>query len=333
MSSRRTFLLNSLAAAAFAPLASLRLAADAASTAAAAEKSFMQGRRFLAADYSAAKVHIVEPDGKISWTLPAREANDLWLLRGGSVLVTKGNGVKEVAIDSGAVKFDYTTKAEVYATQRLPDGNTFVGECSSGRLLIIAPDGKTIVRETPLLAAQTTAKRPFPGGHGFMRAARVLPNGNFLVSRFGGGEAAEIAPDGKVVWSVKVPGGVHSVARAANGHTYVSAADFNIGRGKDRHKNPAFYEFDAAGKIVWSVSNADLPTRPLRFVGGFQILPNGNALLCNWVGHGHFGKAPHLLEITRSKKIVWQYNDHKQFRTISNVQIFDKGNEPLEGTH
>jgi outer membrane protein assembly factor BamB len=319
---------------------SLALAATAVAAAAAAStsvaaaadtptptgESFMKGRSFVAADYSAGKVHIVGGDGKITWSHPAASTNDVWILPSGNLLFAKGNGAKEVSRD-GTVKFEYTTKAEVYAVQRLPDGNTFVGECSSGKLLVVAPDGKKLVKEVPLLAAQTTPKRPFPGGHLFMRGARFLPNGHFLTTRYQKGEVVEHDADGKVVWSAKVPGGAHSVVRTANGHTFAAAGDGRV----NRRSNPAIYEFDAAGKVVWQVTNDDLPGRPLRFCGGFQILPNGNILLSNWVGHGQFGKAPHLLEITRDKKVVWTYDDHKQFKTIASVHVFGEDGKPLSG--
>jgi len=190
--------------------------------------------------------------------------------------------------------------------------------------------------EVRLLAKQTTPERPLPGGHGFMRCARALDNGNFLISRFGAGAVEEYDRAGKLVWSAKVPGGAHTVVRAANGHTFVSAADFDIrAAGADgkpsgkKFKNPAFYEFDRAGNVVWKITNDDLPGRPLRFAAGFFLLPNGNVLLCNWVGHGHHGKAPHMLEITRDKKVVWQFDDHKQFRTVSSVHPFGDDGKPL----
>jgi len=68
---------------------------------------------------------------------------------------------------------------------------------------------------------------------------------------------------------------------------------------------------------------------------GFQKLPNGNVLVSNWLGHGKFGTAPHLLEITPDKKIVWTYADHTTFRTVATVQVFAAGDTPLcgEGTH
>jgi hypothetical protein len=290
------------------------------------EAPFMKGRRFAATDYTSGKVSIVEADGKVSWTHPATRSNDVWILPGGSLLFGTGNGAKEVAPKDNTTRFNYTVeKAEIYAAQRLPNGNTFVGECSTGKLQEIAPDGK-IVRTVELIPASKARGKHNPGGHGFMRNARVLPNGNFLVPHHDLRLVAEYTPEGKKIWEIKTPAIVHSVTRLANGNTLFSCGD----SGK-----PGLYEVTPDKQTAWQLTNEDLPGRPLRFVAGFQVLPNGNVLLCNWLGHKQFGKAAHLMEITRAKQVVWTYADHKQFRTISSVHVFNDDNGPVnsEGFH
>jgi len=285
------------------------------------EDAFMKGRRFLAGDYSGAKVCIVEADGKISWSHAAPSCNDVWILGEERVLFTTGKGVKEVDIKTNAILFEYASSSEIYATQRLPNGNTFVGECSSAKLLEVAPDGRRIVRSLALIPPEKAGGKALPGGHGFMRNARVLKNGNYLVSHYAGKGASEYAPDGRIVWSVKTPTGIHSVIRLDNGNTLVAGSDGGpVG----------LYEYDPRGERVWSLTNDDLEGKPLKFLTGFQVLPNGHFLLSNWVGHGQFGKAPHILEVTRDKKVVWTFNDHVNFKTVASVQVFPKEGEKLE---
>lgn len=286
-----------------------------AGTALADDASFMKGRRFAVGDYTSGKVCIVEADGHVSWEQKAPNCNDLWIQPGGSLLFSTGHGVKEVAKD-GAVKFEYNSPAEIYAVQRLANGNTFVGECSTGRLLELAPDGKTVVKELRLLPADKS------GGHAYIRNVRVLKNGNFLAAHYGGRYVAEYAPDGTVVWTFKTPGGPHSVTRLDNGNTLIACGD---------NGTPCLIEVTPEGKTVWELSNNDLPDKPLKFLTGFHKLPNGNVLISNWVGHGKFGTAPHLLEVTPDKKVVWSFNDHKTFRTVATVQVFGDGDAPLSG--
>jgi hypothetical protein len=61
----------------------------------------------------------------------------------------------------------------------------------------------------------------------------------------------------------------------------------------------------------------------------YQIhrLPNGNTVLCNYLGHGQFGKAPHLIEITPDKKVVWTYGNHNEVRTMTCVQMLEDAGE------
>jgi len=284
-----------------------------------AAESFMQGKRFACADYSGKKVCIVEADGSISWQHKAPSCDELWLLPNDRILFTTGHGVKEMSYKSNEVLFDYTSKSEIYAAQRLADGSTFVGECNSGRLLTLDKDGK-VINSINLLPEGKD------GGHTYYRNARVLKNGDYLVAHYGQKEVIEYSPEGKVVWKVKTPGGPHSTCRLANGNTMAACGD---------NGTPCLVEYNPKGEIVWQLSNADLEGNPLKFLTGFQKLPNGNFVISNWVGHGKFGTAPHLLEVTPAKKIVWRYNDHKAFRTISSVQVFNDDGTPLcgEGKH
>jgi hypothetical protein len=52
--------------------------------------------------------------------------------------------------------------------------------------------------------------------------------------------------------------------------------------------------------------------------------------MSNWLGHGQFGKAPHLIEVTPEKKVVWTFADHQTMKTISQVVILDA---PAAGRH
>ena len=271
---------------------------------------------FVCTDYTAGKVFIVSADGKAEWEYPAKNCNDLWVLPSGNLLFNTGHGVREVT-RAKEVVFDYQSKSEIYACQRLTNGNTFVGECNSGRLLDVAPDGKTIVKEIRLLPEGKG------GGHAYMRNARRLANGNYLVTHYGEGVVREYDADGKVVRSIPAAGGPHSVTRLPNGNTLITCGDQKGGS--------RVFEADADGKTVWQVQGEELPGISLKFIAGVQRLPNGNTVICNWLGHGQFGKAPHLIEITPDKRAVWTFADHVTMKTISNVVLLDVPGNPIRG--
>ena len=266
-----------------------------------------EGHLFACADYSQGKVCIVAADGKIEWEYPASNCNDLWVLPSGNLLFTTGHGVKEVTREKKVV-FDYESKSEIYACQRLANGNTFIGECSAGRLLDVDPSGK-IVKEIKLLPEGKD------GGHAYMRNARRLANGGYLVTHNGESVVREYDAQGKVVLEIPAAGGPHSAARLANGNTLIACGDQAGGN--------RVFETDAAGKTVWQIKDAELPGIQLYFMAGLQRLPNGNTVVSNWLGHGNFGKAPHLIEVTPDKKVVWTYANHEAFKTISSVQLLD----------
>ena len=262
---------------------------------------------FACADYSAGRVFLVDGAGKVTWSNAAPSCNDLWVLPSGNLLFSTGHGVTELTRDKQVV-FRYESKSEIYACQRLPDGTTFVGECNAGRLLELDPTGR-VVKEVRLLPEGKD------GGHLYMRNARRLPDGHYLVAHYGEQVVREYDAAGKTVREFAAPGGPHSVARLPDGHTLITTAD--------KAKDPHLLEYDADGKLIWDVSNRDLPGAPLRFLAGLHRLPNGNTMVCNWLGHGQFKTAPHLLEIAPDKKVVWSYANYDDMKTISTIVVLD----------
>lgn len=281
-------------------------------------QSVQQGvaHRFICADYTQGKVFVVSREGRVEWVYPAPNCNDVWALTNGNFLFTTGHGVKEVKPDKTVV-FSYETKSEVYACQRLADGNTFVGECNSGRMLEITPEGK-IAHEAHLLPLGQD------GGHLFIRNARRLNNGHYLVAHYSQQAVVEYDRDGKEVMRISAPGGPHSVVRLPGGNTLIACADMDdAGR--------RVIEVNSEGRTVWSVADGELSGVSLKFMAGLQRLPNGNTVMANWLGHGQFGKAPHIIEVTSDKKVVWTFSDHQTMKTVSSIQLLDVPGDPTRG--
>lgn len=261
-------------------------------------------RPFLASDYVANRVCMVSKNGAIEWEIPAANSCDVWALQNGNILFATRDGAKEVTRDKKVV-WEYKTEKgnEVYACQRLPNGDTLVGELGACRLIEVGADG-TIHKTVPVPAKGKV--------HLQFRNARKLDNGHYLVACNADHAVRELDSEGKVVWQFAAPGDPFCAVRLSNGNTLIGCGDGHT-----------LVEVDAAGKIVWQIGENDLPGITLRFVAGVQRLPNGNTVVCNWLGHGHIGDGVHLFEITPEKKIVWQYADHKLFKTISSIQLLD----------
>ena len=269
--------------------------------------------QFACTDYTQGMVFVISNTGKPVWQYPAARCNDLWVLPNGNLLFNTGNGVKEVTREKKVV-FSYESKSAIYACQRLPNGNTFIGECNSGLLLELAPDGKP-VKKIKLLPDSTD------GGPTFMRNARKLENGNYLVAHYGLDKVSEYDSLGKVLNEIHITGGPHTAIRLKTGHTLIACSDHN--------GEPRVVEMDKSGTIVWQLAKNELPGIELKFMTGFECLPNGNLVLTNWLGHNQFGKAPHAFEITRDKQVVWKYDDDSVLKTMSTIQLLDATGKPL----
>jgi hypothetical protein len=275
-----------------------------------------QGHPFACADYSQGKVFLVSAAGLVEWEYPAPSCDDLWVLPSGNLLFVTGHGAKEVTRDKQVV-FSYESKSEIYACQRLADGNTLIGECNAGRLLEVDPQAK-ILKELRLLPEGKD------GGHAYMRNARRLANGHYLVTLYSQQVVREYDAQGQLVREIPAPGGPHSVMRLPNGNTLIACGDMPP-------TGANVLEVDPAGKVVWQITREELPGLTLAFLTGLQRLPNGNTVLTNWLGHGQFGKGPHLIEVTPDKQVVWTFADHKTMQTLSSVQLLDVPGDATQG--
>ncbi|MBI5801266.1 MAG: cellulase family glycosylhydrolase [Verrucomicrobia bacterium] len=264
--------------------------------------------RFVCADYIQGRIFIVSTNGSVEWEHPAPSCNDLWALPNGNLLFTTGHGVREVTREKKVV-FSYESKSEIYACQRLANGNTFIGECNAGRLLEVESSGK-IAKEIRLLPEGKN------GGHLYMRNARRLANGRYLVAHYGDQVVREYDGEGRLAREIPAASGPHSVVRLPNGHTLIACGDMV----KDGAR---VFEVDAAGKTVWEIKSSDLPGISLKCMTGLQRLPNGNTVMSNWQGHGQFRSGPHVIAVTPDKTVIWTFSDHLTMRTISSLQLLD----------
>jgi hypothetical protein len=264
----------------------------------------------IAADGSKGKVFKISPEGKIVWEFKAPRCHDAWMLDNGNVLATYRGGVIEISPKKKIV-WKYEVKGEVHAVQRLSDGNTLVGDPARGRLIEVNKDGK-IVKEVKM-----TFK---VGGHGMMRHARKLKNGNYLVAHHKNKVIREYKPDGKVVMEIKTEAPAFAAVRLASGNTMCSEW-FRI------------KEVDPKGKVVWSMTKKEIVEQLTpggkevekgeALMTGIQMLSNGNIAIANYFGHGKGARGAVLFEVTRDKKVVWQYTNKKDTGGVMGVHIVD----------
>ena len=275
----------------------------------AAEK---ETRKFLTADSSKGRIAIIDEDGKTAWEHKIGPLHDLHVLENGHLLFqTNWTHIVELDPKTNKVVWEYEAKhspgnkdrkVEVHAFQRLKNGHTMIVESGSTRILEVDADGE-IVKEVPLKVTN-------PHPHKDTRLVRKLENGHYLVCHESDGLVREYGPDGQTVWQYKVPmfgreakGGhgleafgnaCFSAVRLENGNTL-------IGTGNGH----SVIEVTPEKKIVWKLTQNELPDIQLAWVTTLEVLPSGNIV----IGNCHAGpENPQIVEINRDKKVVWSFS-------------------------
>jgi hypothetical protein len=76
-------------------------------------------------------------------------------------------------------------------------------------------------------------------------------------------------------------------------------------------------------KIAWQFTAEDAPELKMSWIVGIQRLKNGDLVAANF-SRGHEGSGPHAFEITRNKKVVWTFDDHKLSTLVTMVHYLDE---------
>jgi len=271
--------------------------------------------RFIVCCFSKRKVVIVDKDGKFERVIEkAGNVQDAWMLRDGNILYSHYGGAR-VVDPRGKIIWEYKTdkpkETQVHSAQPLSNGNVLIGESGRSRLVEVDRRGK-VVKEIKI-KTQTKHK------HREFRTCRKTLRGTYLVACFGDGVFREVDGNGRVLREL-IPGarpqkgGAHAVVPLPNGHVLAST-----GYAK------SFVEFDRNGKVVWTLSQKDLPEGfKLAYACSAQRLPNGNTVVATY--HGD----PQFLEVTRDKKVVWSYN-HQELGNASGIVLLDVKGDPAKG--
>ncbi len=294
------YTLTLLTALLFAPLAALD-AADAPIS-----------HRVLCTDYKGNRVVILSATGDIEWEFPANTPQDCWLLPNGNVLFSQITGAAEVTMDKKVVwEYKAPAKAKVHSCQPLPDGNVLVSECLMSRIVVVGRDG-SVVKEMPIKSTSLNS-------HQF-RGARRTSDGHYWVCLMDEKKVAELDVNGSLLREIPFDGHPLEAVKLPNGHLIVTLWD-----------KSHVVELDENLKPVWEITEKELPGNPLQIPVGIHRLPNGNTIIGNYIGKGFEGKQPMVFEVTRDKKVVWEFADHARFKTTCQMQILDVPADAAKG--
>ncbi len=267
------------------------------------------------------KTYIVDASGKKTWTYP-HATRDGYVLDDGSIILTlnkskkkyPGGAVIKIAPDGKEALIHRGTPAEVNSAQPTADGTYVITEAGDKpRLLEVDAAGKIVV-EFPLIC-QTK------NHHLETRMARKLSDGTYLAPHLLDFAVVQYAADGSVLkkFDTTVEGDperkIHTwpftAISSEDGHTFVTCTN--------GHR---VVKFDAGGKVVWTLTNDDLPGPWLKDPCGAQLLPNGNLVITSYAAGRADVDAPKLFEVTPEKEVVWTYVDGEK-KGIHHFQILD----------
>lgn len=280
--------------------------------------------RFLACG---SKTYIMGEDGKAEWTYP-ESTRDGYVLNDGTIVLTltksklhPGGAVVRITPDGDETIIWKGTQAEINSAQPTPDGTFVMTEAGENpRLLEVDRDGK--VRLQFPLACQRQ------NHHMQTRMARKLADGTYLAPHLLDFAVIHYASDGTVLSKLdttvdgdadhKIHSWPFTAIRHGDGHTLVCCTHGN-----------RVVDFDEHGKIVWRLTNDDLPGDWLQDPCGAQVLPGGNIVITSYAAGNADPDAPKLFEVTPGKKVVWTYRDGQQ-TGIHHFQILDTNGELLK---
>jgi hypothetical protein len=265
--------------------------------------------RLLLFEYGQGPNRLLELDaaGKVVWEhKPPSLAVIFEVLPNGHVLYAYGGkptGVREVT-RQGEEVWNYVSQCpQVLGCRRLANGHTLLAEQGPCRAVEVDEKG-TIVRITPLHTSQQSY-------HLQVRNIHQLANGNILAAHEGEGAVREVDVEGHLVWEYTGVENAGDAQRLANGNTLISC-----------NTQKRVIEVTPDRKIAWQFTAADAPELNLTWVSSIQPLPNGHLVIGNFL-RGQEGRGAHAFEVTRDKKIVWKWDNHRLIKSLTTVRVLD----------
>lgn len=274
------------------------------------------------ASYGKNIIAICDADGKVLWshtTAGPKKGHaghhDIQLLDNGNLLFHDNwTTIVEMTLDKKIVwTYDSATmngnkgkRVEVHAFRRLPSGRTMIAESGVGRIIEVDKEGK-IHAEIKL----------GEGGRQHTRMARKLDNGNYLVCAEDPGVVTEYNAKSEVVWEHPIKTRVYGAIRLKSGNTLIASGG-----------GASVVEVTPDHKVVWEIKDKVPDTSiVLKWTTFLTELDNGNFI----VGNCHAPeKSPQIFEITRDKKVVWQFNRYDLFGDgLACSQILNDGQSAL----
>lgn len=283
-------------------LATLAFAAIACGTKKPVEKVLIAG------SYWDSIAIVDKASGTVEWSMPlpgeGPECNSVEMTKNGDILFSYKKGARLVN-RQGKTIWDFqetVDTAEMQTATQLPDGSFMLASCDNpSRIIELDSMGQPI--------KEVKFNLGIANPHGQFRKVAKSKNGNYLIPVMSYGAVLEIGPTGDSVNMYKTGGNPFSLIEKENGDLIVSCGDAH-----------ALVEVNrATGEAKKLVGQNDIAGATLQFVAGAALLPNGNIMVSNWLGHVEGEcKDLQLVEFDPQNNLVWSFNDIEKVR-VKNI--------------
>jgi outer membrane protein assembly factor BamB len=266
--------------------------------------------RLLIADRGNDRLLVVNPQKQVIWRFPSRAhpgpsggfyfPDDAFFIHGGTGIISneeQNERIVQLSFPAGKLLWSYGHPGvsgsepgylhEPDDAYLLKDGTVSVADAQNCRVLLIS-HAKKILQD---FGSPTSCSHEPPRFLGSPNGDTPLADSNFLISEVNGSYIDEITPTGKLVWTVHLPIAYPSDPQQLGPNRYLVA---------DYTRPGGIYEFDRAGKILWSYHPSS-GTRMLNHPSLAERLPNG------LIAANDDYRARVVIIDPRTRKIVWQY--------------------------
>ncbi len=281
-------------------------------TVACAEKPVKE-KLLIAGSYWDSIAIVDKATKQIEWTyqLPeGAECNSVDILSDGKILFSYKNGARIINRD-GKTVWDYNAipeHAEVQTAKALPAGGFLIAVCGTPvQVIEFDTNGK--------LTKSVSYPLAVPNPHAQFRQVVKSRSGTYLIPVLADGSIHEIDATGKLLKTYPTGGTPFSVDELENRNLLVSGGDGHF-----------FAEIDReSGKILKKTGTDSVSQVRMEFVAQVKRLPNGNTLVCDWLGHGkEASQTPQVFELDPENRLVWSFENKAEVKYISAVCPFSE---------
>ena len=247
-------------------------------------------------------IYIDEFAPEKSWSVSIpKGSRDIELIDGERLLVSHGNGASEYRLSDGtSLPWKVSGFQKVQSARRLASGHTAL-LTQRGLLITVDEKGEELTRSQIKVAGIKGAKLDF-------RLMRQSNDGSWVIGSKLPRAVLVVSPQGKLLQQYKLPGKGYKAMERENGNWLSSSGD-----------ESKVLELSPAGEIVSFFGGKEAhPQQNLDFNSGWDQAPNGNVVMCNWLGHKKHNTAAHLLEFDSSNQLVWKWEDHELVKQVTN---------------